>query len=158
LDAKASAVEDVLAPIRSALRAAPVFAGVGGPALEALAVAAASETFEPGTVVVRQGRPADDLYVVVEGSFDVTSSGGRASRPTFVRALGPGDVFGEIGLLQARPRTATVTATTAATVYRVPGRDFLRAVEGGGQAFAALCGLAGDRLMRTHGAPAVVSG
>jgi CRP-like cAMP-binding protein len=108
--------------------------------------------------VVRQGQPPDDLYVVVEGSFEVTSSGGRARRPTFVRALGPGDVFGEIGLLEARPRTATVTATTAATVYRIPGQEFLRAVSGGGSAFGALRALAGDRLMLTHGAQLAVSG
>ncbi len=157
LDARASAVEDALAPVRAALRAASVFAGVRGPALEALAVAATSQTVAAGTVVVRQGQPADDLYVVVDGTFDVTSSGGRAARPTFVRSLGAGDVFGEIGLLESRPRTATVTATTAATVYRVPGQDFMQAVSGGGSAFAGLRALAGDRLMRTHGATAAVT-
>ncbi|MGN6472162.1 MAG: cyclic nucleotide-binding domain-containing protein [Mycobacteriales bacterium] len=113
-----------------------------------------SQSVDAGTVLVRQGEPADDLFVVVDGGFDVTSSGGRAGRPTFVRSLGPGDVFGEIGLLEARPRTATVTATSAATVYRVPGADFLGAVAGGGAALGALRALAGDRLLRTHGAPA----
>lgn len=157
LDAKAGVVEDALAPVRTALRGSAVFAGVGGAALEALSAAATAQTFESGTVVVRQGEPADDVFVVVDGSFDVTSSGGRAGRPTFVRSLGAGDVFGEIGLLEARLRTATVTATSAATAYRVPGTEFLSAVAGGGAAFGALRALAGDRLMRTHGAPSSIA-
>jgi CRP-like cAMP-binding protein len=87
---------------------------------------------------------------VVDGAYDVTSSGGRAGRPAHIRTLGPGEVFGEIGLLEGRPRTATVTATAAGAVYRVPGSEFLRVVADGGATFAALRDLAGSRLLRTH--------
>jgi CRP-like cAMP-binding protein len=45
-----------------------------------------------------------------------------------VNALGPGDGFGEIGLLQGVPRTASVLATSEAEVLRIPGAAFLHAV------------------------------
>lgn len=150
LDARADAAEAALAPALAVLEAAEVFAGVGRAALESLAAVAVRQPVAEGAVIVRQGEPADDLYVVTDGSFEVTSSGGRAGRPARVRTLGPGDVFGEIGVLGARPRTATVTAISPGSVYRVPGADFLEVVAEGGATFAALRDLAGTRLLRTH--------
>lgn len=150
LDARAVATGSALAPVVAVLADAGVLSGLDRPGLEALAAAAREQVLAPGAVVVRQGEPADDFFVVAAGALDVTSSGGRAGRPTFVRSLGPGDVFGEIGLLERRPRTATVKATETTTLYRVAGADFLRVVTGGDVAQAAIRELAGDRLMRTH--------
>ena len=59
-----------------------------------------------GTVIAREGEPGVGLFVIVEGTADVTIGGKRKAR------LGPGDFFGEIALLDGGPRTATVTATS----------------------------------------------
>jgi CRP-like cAMP-binding protein len=64
--------------------------------------------------------------VVVSGTLVVTIEGEGV-----VNTRGPGEAFGEIGLLRAIPRTATVTATSPCMLLRIPGRQFLRLVSEG---------------------------
>ena len=64
------------------------------------------------------------VYLVSEGTLDVVSAGRT------VAALRHGDHFGEIALLQASPRTASVVAETPATVFMLDGEDFMTAVSG----------------------------
>ncbi len=79
-------------------------------------------TAPAGTVVVAEGEAADRFFLIEQGRVEVTQ-GGR-----LLRHQGPGEFFGEIGLLRDVPRTATVTAAED-TVLLVLGRsDFLRAV------------------------------
>jgi CRP-like cAMP-binding protein len=59
-----------------------------------------------GTVIAREGDPGVGLFIIVEGTTEVTIGGRRKAK------LGPGDFFGEIALLDGGPRTATVTATS----------------------------------------------
>lgn len=59
-----------------------------------------------GTVVAREGEPGVGLFVIADGTADVTIGGKKKA------SLGPGDFFGEIALLDGGPRTATVTATS----------------------------------------------
>ena len=74
--------------------------------------------------MVSQGERGDTFYVVVDGSFEVSSDG----RP--LRTLGPGDFFGEIALLRDVPRTATVSAVSDAEVLAIRRMDFISAVLG----------------------------
>src|SRR4029079_14994428 len=83
-----------------------------------------------GTRVARQGEPAAAFYVVETGTFAVyttASTGERISAPE----LGPGHYFGEIGLIEAIPRTADVVAATDATVLRIDGTVFVEALTTG---------------------------
>ena len=59
-----------------------------------------------GTVIAREGDPGVGLFVILDGTADVTIGGRKKA------TLGPGDFFGEIALLDGGPRTATVTAKT----------------------------------------------
>ena len=59
-----------------------------------------------GTVIAREGEPGVGLFVLLDGTAEV-SIGGRKKA-----TLGPGEFFGEIALLDGGPRTATVTAKT----------------------------------------------
>lgn len=79
----------------------------------------------PGQVVIRQGDVGDRFYVVAEGEFTVQVDGVR--RPG---VLGPGAGFGEVALLHAVPRTATVTALTPGRLLTVDSDAFLAAVTG----------------------------
>jgi CRP-like cAMP-binding protein len=119
-------------------------------ALERLASAASLEEAAAESVVVREGADADAFYVVVDGRLAVTSTGDRAGAAVALGELGPGDCFGEIGLIHRRPRTATVTARTDCTLYRVPGADFLTALSASPAAAPAVSELAGMRLARSH--------
>ena len=77
-----------------------LFAAAQQPTLEALAEASTEERVVAGTVVIREGDPADALYVVARGRLQVTSSGevGGDARP--IGELASGDYFGEIGLIE----------------------------------------------------------
>jgi CRP-like cAMP-binding protein len=57
-------------------------------------------------VIAREGEPGVGLFVIVDGTAEVTIGGAKKA------TLGPGDFFGEIALLDGGPRTATVTATS----------------------------------------------
>jgi drug/metabolite transporter (DMT)-like permease len=95
-----------------------------------LARAAAAFEVPAGARLVREGAPADGLYLIEAGRAGVEREDRR------VAELGAGDVFGELALLQGGPRTASVVAETDMRVRVIPGRDF-------GQAMRRLPTLAG---------------
>jgi hypothetical protein len=106
------------------LRAEPILAPLGAPALEALAVAAVAVDRPAGIVIVREGEPGSWFYVLESGRLGVTIEG-RA-----VRELEPPSSFGEIALLRDVPRTATITALTPVQLRALHRDDFLEAVTG----------------------------
>lgn len=63
------------------------------------------ESCGTGEVILREGETSDSLYVVLDGLLDVTKNGSH------IAELPPGTHFGEMALLNQRPRTATVTST-----------------------------------------------
>jgi general stress protein 26 len=75
-----------------------------------------------GEVIARQGAPADKFVVVLDGEIAVTRQDGER-----VAMLGSGDFFGEVAALLDRPRSATLTATTASTLLTME-RDAFRSV------------------------------
>jgi MFS family permease len=112
------------------------------PAYEVERLAKTAEWIEvtPDTTVIRQGEDGDRFYVIDEGEFEVSVNG--VLRPDRLRS---GQGFGEIALLYAIPRTASVTARTSGRLLAVSGDDFLAAVTGSanGQAIA-------DEVTRAH--------
>jgi len=77
---------------------------------------------DAGSVVARQGAPADKFVIVVEGEVEVVrDADGETER---VASLGPGDFFGEVAILRDRPRSATLTALTDATVLTMDSDEF----------------------------------
>lgn len=114
---------------RSRLLEHPIFAGLPTPRLEAAARDLGEVPMAAGDVVVRQGDAADRFYLIAEGTLRVTQT--RDGKQVELRTLGPGDVFGEIGLLNRSPRTATVTALTDGRLLALDGEDFLELVSSG---------------------------
>jgi CRP/FNR family cyclic AMP-dependent transcriptional regulator len=100
----------------------PLFAGVGKRDLRKLARDAEFAEFSPGDTVVATGTPADFFYVILGGEA-------RASAKPAARTLTTGDYFGEMGLLDAEPRSATVIALNDLHVMRLSRRAFDDAVE-----------------------------
>jgi len=105
------------------LQGLPVTAGVPRIVLEQLAAAALFCPLPPGVDVVVQGAPAHAFYAVADGRV-VVHRDGQA-----VVHLGPGDSFGERGLLDQAPRNATVTTEMDTTLLRVEGQALLDALE-----------------------------
>src|SRR3989441_1116583 len=81
--------------------------------------------FAPGDVVLREGEPSDRFYIVVKGEALVTRRGADGSE-TVVNTLGPGQYFGEIGLLENVPRVASVRAKTSLEVMALDRATFGR--------------------------------
>jgi MFS family permease len=123
LDALNAQRADALASRVKVLEGLSVTTGVPQIVLEQLASAAQFCPLPPGVDVVVQGAPAHAFYAVTGGRV-VVHRDGKA-----VVHLGPGDSFGERGLLDHAPRNATVTTETDTTLLRVEGHALLDALE-----------------------------
>jgi CRP-like cAMP-binding protein len=99
----------------------PLFSGIPRRRLRALARHATFTEYGPGDVVVQKDEPGDSLYVILGGTAQVRG------KPA-ARRLRTGDYFGELGLLQGAPRSATVVAAGELHVMKLPRDAFLRIV------------------------------
>jgi hypothetical protein len=100
-----------------------LFNGIDRPALESVAASTTVEPIDVGTVLAEEGHTADAVFVVAAGVLSDRSAG----RET-LRVLGPGDWFGEVGLVERRPRATSVVAEHRATLLRIPGDVFVGVV------------------------------
>jgi CRP-like cAMP-binding protein len=107
-----------------ALRALPELREVGDSRLAGLLRHFDELEVEPGSLLVRAGRPAAEALLVVEGRLEVTGAGGVAS-------LGPGEAWGWRALAERGVHPATVVAGTRARLL-VMGRAQYRALAGFG--------------------------
>lgn len=114
-----------LASIVDRLGVLGIFASVPRSSLERLAMNIVPELLPAGAALMREGDPADDFYVVVSGTLEVTAAG------AVVNHLGPDNWCGEIGLLRRAPRSATITATIDTIVWRLPGNELISALTAG---------------------------
>ena len=111
-------------PISSLLGTIPSLRFAIPARLRELAGVTQRERVDVGETIIRQGEDADDVFFVLDGTFDVLISHfGHA--PDFIRALQAGDSFGELGVLYDVPRTATVRCTAPGHILRIPGQRFL---------------------------------
>ncbi|MDP2956535.1 MAG: GGDEF domain-containing protein [Longimicrobiales bacterium] len=108
--------------------------------LARLAARTRRECFASGAEIVQIGAPGRSLYLVVEGLVQVVYPSANADFE--LARLGPGDFFGEMALLNDKPRSATVRAMTALEVLVLDKEDFRRVVsETPGLAFKLLAAL-----------------
>lgn len=96
--------------------------------------------FQPRQAVCTEGEPGDRFFIIDAGHAEVERSG------AVLRHLAAGDSFGEIALLRAVPRTATVRAEDALQTFALKQLDFLSAVTGNPQAAMVADGLIQERL------------
>ncbi len=148
LDTRAIRELSAIEPRIAVLQTLDIFAGATRAALESLARSAAEEHVVPGTVLIQEGAEADDFFVLIDGQVEVVAAG-EAGVEQSLGVLAPPSYFGEIGLLEHRPRTATVKAVTLCTVYRINGAGFVEAMTVANLSPTAL-GRVQARLARTH--------
>jgi len=97
----------------SQLKSVPLFADVPDESLAKIAPFTGVDEFADGREVVREGGYSNDFYVITDGTAKVERDGEH------IADLGPGDVFGEQGLLEKQQRSATVTATSTLRVIKI---------------------------------------
>ena len=141
----------LLAPRIQLLHGAGILADAPRVVLESLASQAGDFRIPAGQVIIRQGEQADAFYVLISGHVAVSGHAPGGPEVDFP-PLGPGDFFGEIGLIHHRPRTATVIATTECRLLAIDGETFLNAVQGSLLSAAVLDG-SQARLARGYQRP-----
>ncbi len=104
------------------LRVCPSFAGLTPSSLSEIADKMQAVVYSPGSVIIRQGDVGREFFLIRKGSVEVTQTDGQQTR--HVATLNEGDFFGEVALLEDRPRNATVTARTETLCYTLAKDEF----------------------------------
>ena len=111
-------------PILESLATIPFFSGLDPVALERVASGMRSRRFRRGEVIFHLGDPGDALFVIVSGDVKI-SLPSETGDEAILTTLRPGDVFGELALLDGAPRSASATALAPTETVVLP-RDRFR--------------------------------
>lgn len=130
--------------IRDALAALP------DQSLRGMLTAGQRVTFERDEDLVRQGEPSDALYLLLWGRVRITRTHRDLRQPLLLATLGPGEVVGEMGLLDDTTRSATVTAIDDVVIARRIGtREFAELIVRSPEIYGGLVRLMSARLRST---------
>jgi len=127
---------------REHLGRAGLFAGLNDGELDEVASVAGELDFAPNAVIVRQGQVETGFYLIVTGSVKVM----RGGEP--VATLHPGEFFGELTVLDQKPRIASVIAVEPTTCLAIASWDLLRLLESKPSISIELLRVLVDRLRR----------
>lgn len=114
-------------PILDSLATIPFFAGLDPATLERVAASLRSRRFRRGEVIFHAGDPGDALFVIVAGDVKI-SLPSETGEEAILATLRPGDVFGELALLDGAPRSASATAMSMAETVVLPRDRFLELI------------------------------
>lgn len=129
-------------PTASDLGGVSLFATMADDLRAAVAERFDIEEHAPGHRVVTEGSSGYAFYVVASGTLTVTKDGAT------IRALGPGDFFGEIAIIGDGRRTATVTAEGPVTLWALFGTAFRELQMANPEAAAAVQDAMDERVRR----------
>jgi CRP-like cAMP-binding protein len=133
-------------PKTALLRRVPGLAGYADRQLAQLAPLVDEADMPTGSILIQEGKPGRECFLVVDGEADVTLRG------QYLERVGPGDFVGEMALLDASPRSATVTAVTPMRVLVMDPGNFASLISQPAVSRRIASDLAG-RLRRAEGAP-----
>jgi CRP/FNR family cyclic AMP-dependent transcriptional regulator len=105
------------------LKSVPMFAGFSQDQLYALVPMITRRSAPRGSAVMHEGDPTDSLYIVISGRFKVMM-GEADGKETILSIIGPGEFFGEMGLIDDNPRSASVIAIEPSELLAVTKRAF----------------------------------
>jgi CRP/FNR family transcriptional regulator, cyclic AMP receptor protein len=123
-----------------ALQAVPLFSDMSDKDLERVVVISKQVHHAEGKVVVEEDRSAVGFHLILKGTAEASTGG------TVVSSLAPGAYFGEISLLDGKPRSASVTATSDLTTLAIPSWNFNRLLDEHPEMMRALLIALCDRL------------
>ena len=114
---------------REALHSCPLFAGLDDATLTLCADAMRGRRFRRGEVVFHVEDPGDALFVVTSGEIKILLPSEEGAEPVILTTLGRGGFFGELALLDGRPRSASAIAVRAAEALVLRRDTFDRLVD-----------------------------
>jgi CRP/FNR family cyclic AMP-dependent transcriptional regulator len=105
------------------LRSVPLFASFSEEPLRLLATVVTRRSVTRGTIIMAAGDPTDSLYIVLSGRLKVMMSDADG-KEVILTIIGPGEFFGEMGLIDDAPRSASVVAIEPCELLAITRRDF----------------------------------
>lgn len=105
--------------IAALLWESPLFSGLEEKEIQRLVELSHLRRFQLGEIIVAQGSAGDSLFLLCEGSLQVSAEGEKGRAITLATLDQPGAFFGEVSLVDHGPRSATVRAASEAAVLRV---------------------------------------
>lgn len=130
------------------LRNHPIFSVLGPDLLQQLQAHAIEHTVPRGQTIFAKGDVGTSLFAILEGQVKVVSFSAQGKNAV-MNFLGPGDIFGEIALLDGGARTADVTAVTNCKVMVIERRDFLPLIQNQPNIMQKLIAVLCERLRNT---------
>jgi len=106
------------------LRKHPMFSDLEPEALDQLCRYAKYSTLKRGATIVSKGDPGNSLVVVISGTVKISISS-VDGRSAILNLIGPGEIFGEVALLDGLARTADATANTNCEIFVIDRREFI---------------------------------
>lgn len=129
-------------PVSTALlKTVPLFASLPDEQLHALVPVVTRRSAPRGSLIMAAGDPTDSLYIVISGRLKVMMSDSDG-KEVILSILGPGEFFGEMGLIDDHPRSASVVAMEPCELLALTRRDFRKCLaENFDMAMAVMRGL-----------------
>ncbi len=112
----------------SVLMSIPLFADLDGATIALIVAPLTAEVWPAGEVIFEEYAPGDTLYIITDGQVQISRTL-QNGRHQVIREMGPGEFFGEMALLEDKPRSARVSAVTATTLLAVTRQHFNTLIE-----------------------------
>jgi len=106
------------------LRKHPIFCDLSAEAFDQLCRYAKHNTLKRGATIFSKGDPGNSLVAVISGTIKISISS-PDGRSAILNLIGPGEIFGEVALLDGHARTADATANTNCEIFVIDRREFL---------------------------------
>ena len=132
---------------RALLRSLVLFQGLSDRELDMLLALTTTKKLKKRSVLFRKGDPGNALFALMEGRLKATGEG-RDGKEVVFSFMDPGDVIGEIALLDQEPRSATVQAVEEATLLTLHRRDLLPFLDRNPRVAVKLAGVLATRIRR----------
>jgi len=110
------------------IRNVPLFSSLSGDQLLLLASVLSRKPYPRDSAVIAAGDPTDALYIVISGRLKVVMSGNEG-REAILAILNRGDFFGEMGLIDQGPRSASVVTIEACELLTITRTDFMKCLQ-----------------------------
>jgi CRP-like cAMP-binding protein len=114
--------------LKHILRSVDLFEGLSEQELDQVAAICIERRFNPGDLITKEGETGSEMFVITDGFVEILLGERPATSARVVVSLGPGQIIGEMALVDQGPRSATVRATSKPTVVQAIQRADLEAL------------------------------
>jgi len=111
-----------------ALDASKLFRNLSSAEHETLRKIAREHSYPQGAMIFKEGDNGDGIYIVKDGEVEISATVSQNVSRVFAK-LGPGEMFGEMAVIELKPRSATATAAKKTEAYFIPRDEMLRMLE-----------------------------